>query len=149
MKHEVFVFRVPISTIHDIQNVVYSVSCYMGRECTRHCVRDGIRWHVTPSLSRGPLKDSIACWDQLYDLTLKVGTESNASQPTPRPMRRGRRVAAFIVGAAYLARESLKARYRVYCIGILYRSVAYATASVVMIKIPGSLPATTENTHRE
>ena len=33
-------------------------------------------------------------------LLLKVGTESTASQPTSRPTRRGRRVAAFIIGAA-------------------------------------------------
>ena len=40
-----------------------------------------------------------------------------------RPTRGGRRVAAFIVGAAYLAREIIKARYRVYCIRI-HRSAA-------------------------
>ena len=46
--------------------------------------------------------------------SLKVGTESTVSRPTPRPTRRGRRVAAFIVGAAYLAREIIKARYWLY-----------------------------------
>ena len=58
----------------------------------------------TVYLSKKFISDKI---DLHWDL-IKVGTEWTASRLTPRPMWRGRRVAAFVVGAAYLARVSLK-----------------------------------------